>query len=53
MADVLVTEFYFSTPRIIMHICSASMMTPTPSAPVTLRIDSSFVAPAALEFEGA
>ncbi|KAG1576907.1 hypothetical protein G6F46_015850 [Rhizopus delemar] len=29
-------EFCFSTPRIIMHMCWASMTTPTPAAPVTV-----------------
>ena len=30
MALVTVFEFCFSTPRIIMHRCAASMTTPTP-----------------------
>ena len=35
MAEVVIDEFCFSTPRIIMHRCFASMTTPTPLAPVT------------------
>ena len=30
MQDVTATEFCFSTPRIIMQKCTASMTTPTP-----------------------
>ncbi|MCY1459729.1 hypothetical protein D9M71_772250 [compost metagenome] len=33
-------EFCFSTPRIIMHMCLASMTTATPAAPVTCSIAS-------------
>lgn len=32
MAEVTMLEFCFSTPRIIMQRCWASMTTPTPSA---------------------
>ena len=32
MQDVVMTEFCFSTPRIIMHMCCASTTTPTPLA---------------------
>jgi len=31
-AEVVIIEFCFSTPRIIMQRCCASMTTPTPSA---------------------
>ena len=36
-ALVLITEFCFSTPRIVMHRCWHSITTPTPSAPVSSR----------------
>ena len=32
MHDVVIIEFCFCTPRIIMHICCASITTPTPCA---------------------
>ena len=32
MEDVVMSEFCFSTPRIIMHKCCASMTTATPCA---------------------
>ncbi len=35
ITEVFITEFCFSTPRIIMHMCLASMTTATPAAPVT------------------
>ncbi len=40
ITDVFITEFCFSTPRIIMHMCLASMTTATPAAPVTSWIAS-------------
>ncbi|MNT83720.1 hypothetical protein D3C72_2236290 [compost metagenome] len=36
ITEVTIEEFCFSTPRIIMHMCCASMTTATPAAPVTL-----------------
>jgi hypothetical protein len=30
MQEVVITEFCFSTPRINMHMCCDSMITPTP-----------------------
>ena len=38
MADVFITEFCFSTPRIIMQRCLASMMTATSSTSVAVFI---------------
>ncbi len=35
ITEVFITEFCFSTPRIIMHMCLASITTATPAAPVT------------------
>ena len=35
MAEVFIEEFCFSTPRIIIHMCLASIITPTPCAFVT------------------
>ena len=35
--DVTITEFCFSTPRIIMHRWRHSITTPTPSAPTLSR----------------
>ena len=35
LREVIIEEFCFSTPRIIMHMCLASITTATPSAPVT------------------
>ena len=32
MQEVVITEFCFSTPRIIMHICLASIVTAAPAA---------------------
>ena len=38
ITDVVITEFCFSTPRIIIHRCCASMTTATPRAPVISAI---------------
>jgi hypothetical protein len=35
ITEVFMVEFCFSTPRIIMHMCRASMTTATPAASVT------------------
>ncbi|MNY41593.1 hypothetical protein D3C86_1764220 [compost metagenome] len=40
ITEVLITEFCFSTPRIIMHMCFASITTATPAASVTREIAS-------------
>lgn len=37
--EVVIIEFCFSTPRIIMHKCCASMITPTPSASMVSLIE--------------
>ncbi len=35
ITEVVICEFCFSTPRIFIHRCSASIITPTPLPPVT------------------
>ncbi len=40
ITEVIMLEFCFSTPRIIMHMCLASMTTATPAAPVTCEMAS-------------
>src|SRR5690606_40221084 len=40
ITEVTIDEFCFSTPRIIMHMCWASITTATPQAPVTCWIAS-------------
>ena len=40
MHDVVITEFCFWTPRIIMHMCCDSIMTATPSARVFSKMVS-------------
>src|SRR5690606_16326804 len=40
ITEVTIEEFCFSTPRIIMHMCWASMTTATPAAPVTFSMAS-------------